>query len=162
VKRRWNHIGLTWLATRRGHEQATVRQHWRVLCVPTRSRINELPNKPQEQSGGCHRGSAAEPPRAFRKHVPATVGGLRAACCSASCRSADHVRRVRSWQPFRESLQRPKRQYRTKRDIRDLDVAIFNVDAVRLSSTCDRRVNVSFAASLIYGVAVRRMSGPVT
>jgi len=25
------------------------------------------PNKPQEQTGGCYRGSAAEPPRAFRK-----------------------------------------------------------------------------------------------
>jgi len=45
-----------------------------VGCVEReggRGVIGDPPNKPQEQTGGCYRGSAAEPPRAFLERVSA-------------------------------------------------------------------------------------------
>jgi len=50
------------------------------------ARSKTPPNKPQEQTGGLCRGSALKRLALWGSLVSGCIGGLRAACCSASTR----------------------------------------------------------------------------
>jgi len=65
---------------------ATVRSRRAGECTLIYFVLRAAPNKPQEQTGGCCRGSGLKPLALLESLVSGCIGGPRAACCSASTR----------------------------------------------------------------------------